>query len=482
KEVKVQQNWNDEAEEKFHREVMGLMNRVQVAEEQVADKNTIIATMTTELESVKAQHQRQEHLESQLNELQSTNVNLSSAIEDLERELKNQRETCAKQTRYIEDQLALIKSMNKIADEHEHCRDLGGRLKFAEEQVANLTKSKEVLQQQHLESQQGTFARVKLAEDQVVKLLANNVALQHQLKTYQDMAAKLNTAQDQVERLMAEKVVLEQELKALQDVCEKDGKGGRGVVVTRATQCSDLSTQMDHFRDASKHYRTRAHNAEFELERTKKALEEIESEYHMLMKQGAPQEPATNRVQSKVNDGEAVTMVNCGLQCTLLNELLQRPKGNEGETRLVGLPGVAQLQSDLKSAEAARDKLKYELSKCNCGRKQLCSQGPEKPSGTVTTKFNVPTGFQRKVAFFQGGSTLMNRKESAVQPSRPQIMPKPTIEDKQESKSTPASSNDPENIENTPEKVTSAPAESPDEEQPEDDGYNWLLQLVQKKT
>ncbi|ODM93231.1 Myosin-16 [Orchesella cincta] len=294
--------------------------------------------MTTELESARAQHQRQEHLESQLNELQSTNVSLTSSLEDLERELKNQRETCAKQTRYIEDQLALITSMNKIAEEHEQCRDLGGRLKFAEEQVANLTKSKKVLQQQHLESQQGTFSRIKVAEDQVGKLMTNNVALQHQLKAYQDMAAKLNSAQDQVEMLIVEKVALEQELKKHQDASEK---AARGVVITRATQCSDLSTEIDHYRDASKHYRARAHNAEFELERTKKALEEIESEYHGVMRQGASQEPANNQGQMKVNDGEAVTMVNRGLQCTLLNELLQRPKGNEGETRLVGLPGVA---------------------------------------------------------------------------------------------------------------------------------------------
>ncbi|CAL8149245.1 unnamed protein product [Orchesella dallaii] len=411
---------------KEHEKCQDLGVELQTARDQL---ETIIADKVSMEKQLKAQYNAYE--------------NAQSTIQRMEKELTSVEARAVAERLEKED---TITKMNIIVKEHEHCQHYSAELKAARANNAALEKRlkaqcdayKDVISKLQKMKEELTLAQQQ-AEDEFreknEKIEELNAVIQSQQKSYEKIQARAH------------------QLKVELDKVEETGKLGRAVVVTRGTQCDDIASELDNYKDATKHYRNRAHKAEFELQRVQKTLEQRDVDKQ------SPDEPQL--VAMELPPPHPPQKHN-GTQCILLNEMIEQPSKSFEELP-ASSPELAQLHTDLRLTKFKLKQL--ELTKCACDRK---------PDG----KYKKPTRYQHNVAFFRSGSTRMNTNENVMQPVNQSREPKGLnsrpVEEKAETKITIVPPKDLENIE--PPQVT-----PPAEEKLEDD-FSWLLELVKKKT
>ncbi|CAL8082399.1 unnamed protein product [Orchesella dallaii] len=449
-------------------------------------------------------------LSAQVDELRADKIALEGRLNMDRSALASVMESIKRKEAELYDKEQEIKQLNKIVEEHGSCQEKEANYLLHQTLLQSLKADKVKLKEQ-LKAQQDAYEAAELSIQTMKQELSmkqleikerdmNIDKLNRVLEDHENCDAvysDLHTARLNFENLLAVKEELEERVKALENSYEKaqstarqlkveldsvqePGKPGRGVVVTRGTQCDDIASELDQYKDATKHYRNRAHKAEFELQRVQKALGQKDEDTQSPEPRRAPipPPPPPKPQRSGVTTS---SKVETGVQCTLLNELIGQSTKSELGGLSVCIPELAQLHGDLKLTKIALDNAKLELAKYTSKSKPQSVIGAGKPTENVA-KYNKPSGFQKKMAFFQGGSTRMNTKEGVILPGNQPRVPKDLqpgpVEEKVETKITHVSPKDLEDIENAPEPIQATP---PAEEEPEDD-FSWLMQLVKKKT
>ncbi|CAL8105361.1 unnamed protein product [Orchesella dallaii] len=452
-------------------------------------------------------------LSEQVDELRADKIALEGRLNMDRTALASVMESIKRKEAELYDKEQEINQLNKIVEEYESCQEKEANYLLDQTLLESLKADKVKLKEQ-LKAQQDAYEAAELSIQTMKQELSmkqleikerdmNIDKLNRVLEDHDDCDAvysDLNAATIKIENLLAVKEELEERVKSLENSYEKaqstalqlkveldnvqdPGKPGRGVVVTRGTQCDEITSELDQYKDATKHYRNRAHKAEFELQREQIALRQKDQYIQSPEPQCAPNSPPPppNPQRSGVTTSSKFPMVETGVQCSLLNEIIEQSAKSGLGDLWDSIPELAQLDADFKRNKIALSNSKLALDKCSCILKPKNVIGAGKPTENVV-KYNKPSGFQKKMAFFQGGSTRMNTKEGVLQPTNqprtPTRLQPLLVEEKEETKITHVPAKDLEDIENAPDPIQATP---PAEEEPEED-FSWLMQLVKKKT
>ncbi|CAL8082404.1 unnamed protein product [Orchesella dallaii] len=487
----------------YHEDLASVQNHTQ---EVLHDASVTIQRLNAVIQDVSVKYTS---LSEQFDEIKTDKIASESRLNMDRTALASVMESIKRMEAELYDKEQEIKQLNKIVEEHGSCQEKEANYLLDQTLLESLKADKVKLKEQ-LKAQQDAYEAAELSIQTMKQELSmkqleikerdmNIDKLNRVLEDHENCDAvysDLHTARMTVENLLVAKEELEERLKSFENSYEKaqstarllkveldnvqdPGKPGRGVVVTRGTQCDDIASELDQYKDATKHYRNRAHKAEFELQRVQKALGQKDEDTQSPEPRRAPipPPPPPKPQRSGVTTS---SKVETGVQCTLLNELIGQSTKSELGGLSVCIPELAQLHGDLKLTKIALDNAKLELAKYTSKSKPQSVIGAGKPTENVA-KYNKPSGFQKIMACFQGGSTRMNTKEGVILPGNQPRVPKDLqpgpVEEKVETKICHVSPKDLEDIENSPEPIQATPAE----EEPEDD-FSWLMQLVKKKT